>query len=82
MNEVREFKRKQYKIKVYGEEVLLTPPTFKEMKEFEGKISKAKDETKVIFDFLAARGLKREIAEDMYLEDLRDILDIFKQKKS
>lgn len=75
---MKEFKKKVYTIKVYGEKVELAPPTFGEMLKFEKEVTTKPD---AIFDFLEARGLSKVLAESMYMEDLMELLAMFREKK-
>lgn len=75
--------KKELALDVYGKEYKLNFPTMKQLNEFQKK-SEGKDvqEIEMMFDFLDSLGLPKEVSENLYPDDISNIMEALVPKKS
>lgn len=81
--EIMKIVKKELALDVYGKEYKLNFPTMKQLNEFQKK-SEGKDvqEIEMMFDFLDSLGLPKEVSENLYPDDISNIMEALVPKKS
>lgn len=70
-----EFSKRVLKVKLYGEDVVLTYPTVRKYKEFQKKIeSKEFNEFDLMVEFVVESGLKKDLIDEMEPSHLMEII--------
>ena len=72
-----EFKRRELRVKVYGEEYSLTFPTVKQSQDYAAKVKEMKESeaTEALLEFVDNLGLPKDVSENMESEHLSTLIE-------
>lgn len=79
-----ELLRKNIELTVYGEKFDLKKPTALEAAEFKKSITGVEDDVllvKIAIDFISSIGLRKEVAEQLDLGELQQVIEYITSKK-
>lgn len=80
-----EFKKRELKLKLYGEEFSVAFPSVAQVEAYQDKMKSEEDKTEfdLAQDFLEDLGMPREKTKQMHMEDFKELINVLLgQKKS
>lgn len=79
-----EFNRTKLKVRIYGQEVDLTPPTFGQARDLQKKMAENGDSLELMVEYLKGLGLPEEVLMSMEAQHVNKLVEHLNQpeKKS